>query len=325
MEHFWFSVILPVYQVENYLEKCLSSLLPQCSDDVQILLIDDGSTDGSLRILWEWQQRYPNIEVISQPNQGVASARNAGLSRAQGEYILWVDPDDWVIPDWLSTIRQRLAETKPDLLVFDYIACEGDNQSECHYGRPAGPVEPTQLLYDLTEDTRLTSVLWNKVIHRSFFEGFRFDKSLRCMEDAELLIRIAPRLEHIDYLPEPLYYYRIRPGGLVLTPDLTTALRCWQLALSREEAVRAQGLPASSIGAWQQAKGFLCKYYRAGLPKDHEQAYRQVRGWLNESLSRYLVNESLPFAEKLKYLLIGNPLVGKGYAAFKKLRMKNGG
>lgn len=325
VERFLFSVILPVYQVESYLDECLSSLQPQCGDDVQILLIDDGSTDGSLRILREWEQRCPNIEVISQPNQGVSGARNAGLDRARGEYILWVDPDDWVMPDWLAAIRQRLAQTNPDMLVFDYIACDGDRRQECRYGRPAGPVEPRRLIHDLTEDTRLTSVLWNKVIHRSFFIGPRFDENLRCMEDAELLTRITPKMQRIDYLPNPLYCYRIRPGGLVQTPDLSTALRCWQLALDREEQLREQGFPASSIGGWRQAKGFLCKYYRAGMPDDFREAFEQVRGWLNQSLPGCLKNKTLSLLEKLKFLLIGSPLVGKGYALMKKLRTRNGG
>ncbi len=325
MERILFSVILPVYQVESYLEECLSSLMPQCGEQVQVLLIDDGSTDGSLSILRKWEQRCRNIEVISQPNQGVSSARNAGLQRAIGEYILWVDPDDWVAPDWLSTIRRHLAETRPDMLVFDYTACDGSRRQECHYGRPAGLVEPQQLLSDLTEDTRLTSVLWNKVIHRSFYEGFRFDETLRCMEDAELLARITPKMQRIEYLPVLLYCYRIRSSGLVLTPDLSTALRCWQLSLSREETARALGFPASSVGGWRQAKGFLCKYYRAGMPADYQEAYRQVRSWLNQSLPACLSDKTLPLSEKVKYMLIGSPLVGKGYALVKKLRTRNGG
>jgi glycosyltransferase involved in cell wall biosynthesis len=319
-----FTVILPVYRVEEYLPQCLDSLAAQCGDDVQILLIDDGSPDGSLAFLRQYEQKYPNMQVYTHANAGVAYTRNVGLANARGEYLLWVDPDDWVAPGWLEAIRRGIAD-RPDLLLYDYFTVDNGRERAFCYGRPAGSVAPEQVLRDLSEDTRLTSVLWNKALRRELFEGLTFDESLKCMEDAELLCRLLPRVKTVRYLPEALYYYRIRPDGLVLTPDLSTALRCWQLALKREEHIRALGIPASSVGGWRQAKGFLCKYYRAGMPKEQQPAYRQVRSWLNQSLAGCLRDRSLPLSEKLKYLLIGSPPVGRCYAIYKKLRMKNGG
>lgn len=322
MERFLFSVILPIYQVESYLEQCLSSLADQCGKDVQILLVDDGSTDGSHTILERYCQRYSNFELITQSNAGVSHARNVGLEKATGEYLLWVDPDDWVTPDWLGTIRERITATRPDMLLFDYIITDGVTSRKAPYGRTEGRVTPEQFMHDLTEDLRLTSVLWNKVIRRQLFSGLTFDESLRCMEDADILCRIAPKVQTIEYIPRALYYYRIRPNGLVLTPDPSVAWRCWQLAMEREKKVRAMGCATSEVGGYLQAKGFLCKYYRLGFPKDWNEEYQQVRTWLSSQRKNIWKKTNLSPVARIKYMLIGNPAVGAAYALVKKVQIK---
>lgn len=322
VERFLFSVILPVYQVERYLEKCLSSLTDQCGEDVQIVLVDDGSTDGSPEILDRYLKRYSNIEVITQPNAGVSHARNVGLQKASGEYLLWVDPDDWVTPDWLGTIRERIAATKPDMLLFDYIITDGATSRKAPYGRAGGSITPEEFMHDLTEDLRLTSVLWNKVIRRELFQGLTFDETLRCMEDADILCRLVPRVKTIEYVAKALYYYRIRPNGLVLTPDPSVAWRCWQLAMEREEAVRAMGCATSEVGGYLQAKGFLCKFYRLGFPKDWRDEYEQVRRWLQGQRRNIWKKTNLSPVSRIKYMLIGNPVVGTAYALVKKVQIR---
>ena len=103
-----YSVIVPVYNVEKYLEKCLLSIENQTFEDYEVIAVNDGSTDNSLNMLNEFTKRYDNIKIISQNNQGLSSARNTGLTVAQGEYIIFVDSDDYVKEDLLETIDSNI-------------------------------------------------------------------------------------------------------------------------------------------------------------------------------------------------------------------------
>ena len=106
------SIIVPVYNVEKYLRKCLDSLVNQTLKDIEIICINDGSTDDSLNILQEYAREHHNVVVIDQENQGVSIARNNGINKAQGDYIGFVDPDDWVEPDMFKILYEKAEENK---------------------------------------------------------------------------------------------------------------------------------------------------------------------------------------------------------------------
>lgn len=320
METVRFSVILPVYNVAPYLCGALDTLLEQCGSGVQVIAVDDGSTDGSGAMLDEYAARYPQMEVIHQKNGGVARARNEGLSRAKGEYILWVDPDDAVSADYLQRIRAVIERAKPDMLIFDYAHWDGTRAEPRRYAREPGRQEKDAVLMDLSRDWRLTSVLWNKAIHRRFFERAQFDETLRCLEDYALLYPIVMRMTHIEYLPEQLYLYRIREDGLVRAPDLDVGYASFAQSMARYKAMRAAGAPHHLLGTFLQAKGYLCKYYICGMPKEKsaQDRYRACRRHLIRHAGLILADRELPGKEKLKYLLIVLPFVGRIYGAKKR-------
>ncbi|MBQ6858447.1 MAG: glycosyltransferase family 2 protein [Clostridia bacterium] len=320
MEAKAFSVIMPVYNVAPYLTKALDTLLPQCGDDVQVIAVDDGSTDGSGGILDQYAGRYPQMEVIHQKNGGVARARNEGLARARGEYILWVDPDDWVSADYLTIIRREIREKHPDMLIFDYAHWNGAAREEKRYARTPGKQEIGRVLMDLSRDWRLTSVLWNKAIHRRFFEGAHFDEQLRCLEDYALIYPIMMCMAHIEYVPEVLYAYRIREDGLVRAPDLEVGYESFCQAMKRYDTMQKKGAPHHVMGTLLQAKGYLCKYYICGMPQERtaRERYRLCRRHLIRHAGLVLADRELPGKEKLKYLLIVLPFVGRIYGAKKR-------
>ena len=320
MEAKAFSVIMPVYNVAPYLTKALDTLLPQCGDDVQVIAVDDGSTDGSGGILDQYAGRYPQMEVIHQKNGGVARARNEGLARARGEYILWVDPDDWVSADYLTIIRREIREKHPDMLIFDYAHWNGAAREEKRYARTPGKQEIGRVLMDLSRDWRLTSVLWNKAIHRRFFEGAHFDEQLRCLEDYALIYPIMMCMAHIEYVPEVLYAYRIREDGLVRAPDLEVGYESFCQAMKRYDTMQKKGAPHHVMGTLLQAKGYLCKYYICGMPQERtaRERYRLCRRHLIRHAGLILADRELPGKEKLKYLLIVFPFVGRIYGAKKR-------
>lgn len=115
------SVIIPVYNAENFISRCLDSVLKNTFSDYEILLFDDGSTDGSWKILQTYAEKYPEkIQAFHQKNQGVAKTRNAGIARAKGEYILFIDNDDWVDSDYLETFVHAIEKENADIVIGGY-------------------------------------------------------------------------------------------------------------------------------------------------------------------------------------------------------------
>ena len=134
-----FSVIIPVYNVEQYLCDCLDSIVAQSYRDYEVICVNDGSTDGSLAILEEYQQKYPQITIISQPNKGLSAARNAGIQAAKGDYLFFLDSDDWIETDTLKILAEK--QNGEDLLCFNGRRCFEDGTTE----EPDSGIEESQL------------------------------------------------------------------------------------------------------------------------------------------------------------------------------------
>ena len=120
MENLKLSIIIPVYNVEKYLTKCLDSILVDNAFTGQLICVNDGSTDGSAAILEEYAKKYSNVEIISQPNAGLSAARNAGIKAAKGEYICFLDSDDYWQPNVLPKLLEQIESDKLDVLRFKY-------------------------------------------------------------------------------------------------------------------------------------------------------------------------------------------------------------
>ena len=123
------SIIIPVYQVEKYLDKCIASVVGQTYQNLQIILVDDGSTDRSPAICDNWKEQDSRITVIHQPNGGLSRARNAGLKIATGEFVGLVDSDDWIEPLMIETLLSALQETAADIAVGGFEGFAEDSKS----------------------------------------------------------------------------------------------------------------------------------------------------------------------------------------------------
>ena len=134
-----FSIIIPVYRVEEYLEKCVDSILAQTCQDFELLLIDDGSPDGSGAICDRYAASHPNqVRALHQPNGGAGAARNRGIELAQGDYLLFVDGDDWLAPNLLEDLSASIAATPADLYLFGaLVERDGKVTGELHEELPA--------------------------------------------------------------------------------------------------------------------------------------------------------------------------------------------
>jgi len=194
------SVIVPVYNASNYIEKCVDSLLAQTLKGIEIIVVNDGSTDDTLKKLSKYKDK---IKVVTQENGGVASARNKGLEICNGEYIGYVDSDDWVCPNMFEVLYNKAKENNYDAVEGDFIyvddSKEWDGAVDLH-----GDI--------LTEGERkkyyidMFPVIWNKIYKKEKIKDIRF-KSGVWAEDVEYLYRILPNIKTIGKVNEKLYYY----------------------------------------------------------------------------------------------------------------------
>lgn len=218
----FFSIIIPVYNVAQYLRECLDSVLSQTFTDWEAVCVDDGSTDGSGKILDEYGIRDQRIKVIHKHNGGVSSARNAGLAVANGKYIWFVDGDD-VISDgslsFLSTIISRYGS--PDVVNFT-ISRKPIVSSQSEYS--LGDIECVKR--DVEDFWAFKSAVYRSVISRSVLEGLSF-AHMAIGEDALFHLLVYYRIKTGVRVNVPLYYYRDRPGSAIKSMGSVNMVRDW--------------------------------------------------------------------------------------------------
>lgn len=205
------SVIIPVYNAEKFLAKCLNSLLEQSTPDLEIICVNDGSKDNSLNVLNDFAAKDKRIKIFSQKNSGPAKARNLGIEKASGDYIWLIDADDWCNPEACRLIKQKSQE-KPDIILFGTnIWTDGKLSRE--------PYFDLQILKNLDkidicnyplQISKIPATLWNKAFRREFLlnNKIRLDEELRLCDDNLMALEAYLKAESIAIIHENLYHYQ---------------------------------------------------------------------------------------------------------------------
>lgn len=212
-----FSVVIPVYNVEAYLEQCLESMLKQDSADFEIICVNDGSTDGSRAILSEWESKFLQMKVIDRENGGLSAARNTGLKAATGEYVLFVDSDDWVG----STAMRRLTDecNGEDVVCF---ACRRTDNNTFDVLPPEQSTGWDYYNRHAIEARKVPFVcVWQRCYRREFLiDNNLFFREGILHEDNEFTPRACLYAKSVKVIPDVLYNYRVRPGSIMTTRGL---------------------------------------------------------------------------------------------------------
>ena len=208
-----YSVIVPVYNVENYLPRCIDSLLAQNYADLEILLIDNGSNDQSGQICENYAAQFSNITAYHIPNKGVGSARNFGLSKAKGEFICFVDADDYLVGNLFSDVESQL-DSQLDLLVFSYYNSIEKNLSEIDRSAKILPTEGKKDKSDfiaLFQELFLTDMMytvWNKIYRREFLEEHQIVfESYELGEDVCFNLSVYQHVNKVFLVKSAYYVY----------------------------------------------------------------------------------------------------------------------
>ena len=205
------SIIVPVYNVERYLRKCIDSIIAQTYTNLEILLLDDGSLDHSGKICDEYKEKDNRIKVIHKKNTGVSSTRNEGLEIITGEYVTFIDADDYVETDMIEVLYKSLKKYEADISICGTTDLDSDyktvRQSKC---KQTIEMDKKNALKELLNEEVFTCVCWGKLYKVTLFQNLKFNEKTKIAEDLEILYKILDKCNKVVYVSEKKYNYILR-------------------------------------------------------------------------------------------------------------------
>ena len=226
------SIIIPVYKVEKYLEKCIESVLKQTYTNLQIILVDDGSPDNCGKICDEYAKKDSRIEVIHKANGGLSDARNVGISKAKGRYIGFVDSDDYIKEDMYEILLNLIKKYDADVSICNlYDVIDGN---ECIRNKENGIREYSRLdiLKEVLLDKNIQSYAWNKLYEKELFDEIKYPIGKK-YEDIGTTFYLFEKCNKIVVTSEPEYYYLKRADSLVNNVTESTILDYTEIIIQR--------------------------------------------------------------------------------------------
>lgn len=296
------SVIIPAYKAEATLEACLHSVLDQTADlRLEVILINDGSPDGSLMIAQKLQQDYPQLVIIDQPNGGAASARNAGLNQAAGRYVMFVDADDELMPGAIRALMIEADASSADIVQGSWKYTGG---SEQRYPCAA-----------LTDDSvpELMGVPWGKVYRRSLFDGIRYPLHYTSFEDSIIKCLVMEKAAVIRTIPDCVYSWLRNPTGITTSSKRSSrSVQAYWILEEMNDEHRLLGLPDDRKHTLIALQQLSVMYSRStALSEDVRKAmFRCACELLSETAGSY--SGPLPFP----YRLMRKALLDRDYALY---------
>lgn len=297
MEH-KVSIVVPVYGVENYIEECVESLLAQTYSNLEILLIDDGGRDRSPEICDRYAAQDDRIKVIHKPNGGAASARNAGLDAATGDYICFVDGDDAVHPDYVKHLLTQVTARDADMAVcgFRNWTKSGAQPVDCdNTGEYTGQEYLLRFLRDWS-----CSLLWNKIYRREVIGDIRMEEGHK-VDDEFFTYLVVMNCRKVVLFETPLYDYRLRSSSAM--QDMGPHLE--RIMLDRVAYVTAryrnvsERMPQIEAEFFQDALNTVTRYWYHS--KNMPKAQQEICRWVKAHTKRIL-SMKLPLRTRLAYL-----------------------
>lgn len=304
------SIIVPIYNVATYLSACIESILQQTVEDLQIILVDDGSTDKSGSICDEYATKDVRVEVIHKKNEGLSAARNAGLQKAKGEYITFVDGDDYIHPQALEVLLTSLHSTTHSftMILPEYVSEKRTDFSEINLTQFAVRV--------LSKDNLLKSLflergqqripyqaVWNKLYRKELLDGLMFKDVVS--EDTEFNVQVCCRSTSALLIAAPLYYYVQRPSSIVHTRwnaknlgELDMIINCYETLPKNDTLTRAYCLERIYRTV------LACRHNARNVSRDCLYlAERKIKEAKKKTLRDFVHNPHIPLNRKAAELL----------------------
>ena len=204
------SILSPCYNVEKFLPQCLDSIINQTYSNLQIVLIDDGSKDATWHVMQDYAGKDNRIEIYHQENQGVSATRNHLLEKVKGDYILFVDSDDWIESNMVEFLLEKSLTNRADIVVCGMVKNDGACSEEYREERMDQETTIKKFLFH----KELNGSLWNKLVKTSLLHGIRFDNRISYGEDALFCWHVLQRVHTVVQTDRQLYHYRMNENSL---------------------------------------------------------------------------------------------------------------
>lgn len=284
------SVIVPVYNGQDYLADCIKSIENQTYQKLEIIIVNDGSGDGTAKVCDCLQSAYHNIQVITMDDQGVSAARNAGLLEAKGEFVTFVDADDRLHSSMLRMLYDSMERTKSDIVGCRFFIWSDEAQWR---QKADGAAEETEtVIYDAAAYLREAllkgnSRCWSKLYRRNAIGDVQFQEGLSIGEDMLFVLKLLSRVERIAEIDFQGYGYYQNPRGAIqraFTPQYMDQITCWKLA--REEVLRMDESLDAQVSALYLMGVMLTVGKLAGLPRAQRKRYEDYVVTCREELKK---------------------------------------
>lgn len=207
------SVIVPIYNVEDYLKECIESIVNQTYKDLEIILVDDGSVDDSSKICDSYANIDSRIIVVHKENEGVSVARNVGISIANGEYIQFIDSDDYVESDMIKVLYNLIIDNNSDIAICNHYVSI-DDQNICEYDDSITIFDKMGAIKELMLGVRIWNYVFDKLFKKELFEEVEFSNNKR-FEDTMIMPRLFDKANKSVFYNHPKYYYRQRKDSYI--------------------------------------------------------------------------------------------------------------
>ena len=301
------SVIVPIYKVERYLDRCVESLLAQTVKDLEIILVDDGSPDACPQMCDAWAERHQNIRVVHKPNGGLSSARNAGVEVASGDYIGFVDSDDYILPDMYECLLHAIQTTGADMAIcgYQYVDQATNEVDPIETGKSTltdevlNRKEACEKLVASRPGCSFYVTAWNKLYKKKLFDNCCFPEG-KLHEDEYSVHRFFGQCEKIAVIAKPLYMYIQRSGSIMSAGVSLRSLDAVDALLDRYAFFREEGCTDL---AYEQLNATFWKLYDL-MPLLPPKKAAEIRPTLKTVL-KLLMKEKNLRAIKLMFRWIG--------------------
>lgn len=297
------SIVIPAYNVSDYLDECLESVVSQTYANLEIVLVDDGSTDDTGVKCDAWAKKDIRIRVLHQKNGGLSAARNAGILHCNGEYLLALDSDDRIKQDLVRKCVSSLEDSSADLVHFGYSSI---TESGAHVNNHPDPEAEGDELLLLILSSKLPSHSWQLLCKRGLYDGILFPEG-RNAEDVATTYKLISRADNSVTIPDCLYEYRTRKGSILSNPEKTVQYYVDELLAFREmiQWAKATGLAEYVRAVQNSMVHHLFFHYKTELAAHSEEGIEWVSNQLSKEL-RNIDSNSLEGAEKKKAAMFRN-------------------